>query len=159
MTTTVVFVSVAWLAAVEPSLQEAPYGVGRWPAAMGNHRARVRVEDNADAVRVHLPWRRRDRNPQEKAIHLVDATDGQRITNVARARIGRESGDLVFQPRNVPGKTLIALASWAPETVDCRLTIDFEALALAPETSRLRAPAVENFQGEAIFRPEDPIAA
>ncbi|NQT39727.1 MAG: hypothetical protein HQ581_19685, partial [Planctomycetes bacterium] len=104
MTTMVVFVSVAWLAAVEPSLQETPYGVGQWPAAMGNHRARVRVEEEADAVRVHLPWRRRDRNPQEKAIHVVDATDGQRITNVARARIDRESGDLVFQPRNVPGE-------------------------------------------------------
>lgn len=56
-----------------------------------------------------------------------------------------------------PGKTLIALASCAPETVECQLTIDFEALGLSSETASLRAPAVENFQGEATFRPADPI--
>jgi len=53
------------------------------------------------------------------------------------------------------GKTLIALASWAPEAVTVRLQIDWEALGLSP--TALTAPEVENFQSAASFQPDEVI--
>lgn len=56
-----------------------------------------------------------------------------------------------------PKKALMAVASWAAERVDCRLTIDFTKLGLDPAKTRLRAPAVPGFQPAATFGPSDPI--
>jgi hypothetical protein len=55
------------------------------------------------------------------------------------------------------GKTLVALASWAKEPVDCRLSIDWQALGLDPARACLRAPAMEGFQPPALFRPTETI--
>ena len=44
-------------------LTEIPYAVAEWPEARGLHRAVVRVEAPAEAVCLHLPWRRRDHDP------------------------------------------------------------------------------------------------
>ncbi|HEX7048815.1 MAG TPA: glycoside hydrolase domain-containing protein, partial [Longimicrobiales bacterium] len=105
------FLHTAGLAA-----QEAWYGVGAWdPDAMpadssihlGNHRAVVRVTIPTDAVWVHLPWRRRDAEPERKAILVVDGRTGERVRNVARIAINRESGDLVFQPVSGAGEYYI----------------------------------------------------
>ncbi|MCK4495576.1 MAG: hypothetical protein KAU91_04455, partial [Candidatus Aminicenantes bacterium] len=52
---------------------------------------------------------------------------------------------------------LISIASWAKETVDCRLKIDWEALGLDPEKSSLQAPEIKDFQDAAIFKPLDRI--
>lgn len=51
----------------------------------------------------HIPWRRRDLGPEAKNLIVVDAATGKRITNVMRIAINREYGDLVFEPRTVPG--------------------------------------------------------
>ncbi|MBI2929018.1 MAG: hypothetical protein HYY24_25420 [Verrucomicrobia bacterium] len=89
-------------AAAEP----VPYGVAPtgWPEPLGNHRARVRVEEPAEAVWVHLPWRRRDLEPERKRVAVVDLATGKSVANAVCARIHRESGDLVFQPSTVPGE-------------------------------------------------------
>ena len=42
------------------------------------------------------------------------------------------------------GKTLISLASWAPEPGDVKLTIDWHALGLDPTKAALYAPAAED---------------
>ena len=55
------------------------------------------------------------------------------------------------------GKTLVALASWAKEPVDCRLSIDWQALGLDPARACLRAPAMAGFQPPALFRPTETI--
>ena len=55
-------------------------------------------------------------------------------------------------------KTLLSIASWAAEKVDCRLTIDFAKMGLDPRQARLRAPAVSDLQPSATFRPNDLIA-
>ncbi|MBE0712395.1 MAG: hypothetical protein IH583_08415, partial [Candidatus Aminicenantes bacterium] len=52
---------------------------------------------------------------------------------------------------------LIALASWAKDPVDIRLTIDWKTLGLDPKKAVLRAPAIEKFQEAAEFRPGDVI--
>ncbi|MDH5714485.1 MAG: DUF6067 family protein [Candidatus Aminicenantes bacterium] len=88
-----------------PSAEEVPYGTGTWDADLfGNHRAVVQVSKSADAVWVHIPWRRRDYNPEKKDIIIIDAKTNRRINNVCRVEINREFGDLVFQPQTVPGK-------------------------------------------------------
>jgi len=55
------------------------------------------------AVRARIPWRRRDETPERKALIVVDGRSGQEIRNVMRLAIGRESGDIAFQPVGGPG--------------------------------------------------------
>jgi hypothetical protein len=90
--------------AVPAFAQEVRYGVATWDAdSYGNHRAVVRVRDSGEAVWAHLPWRRRDQNPDAKEVLVVDAKTGNRVRNVARVAINREYGDFVFQPVSGPG--------------------------------------------------------
>ena len=92
--------------------QDAPRTVGRWePDSTGNHRAVVRVATPADAVRAHLDWRRRDRDPDGKLVLVVAAGTGERVANAIRATISREHGDVVFQPAAGPGEYWIY---WMP---------------------------------------------
>jgi len=72
--------------------------VGAWSRSLGNHRAIIIVKDDAEAVRVHIPWRRRDLEPEKKAIRIVDATNDRPVTNIVPVNINREFGDIVFQP-------------------------------------------------------------
>ena len=90
----------------DPSYFPGPsyYGTGTWNGdSLGNHRVVINVAEKADAIVAHIPWRRRDHNPELKGIYLFDAASGKRILNVACLNINRESGDIVFQPATVPG--------------------------------------------------------
>ncbi len=84
-------------------LPYGPYGTGSWPRDRGNHRALVRVGDNVDAVRVKIPWRRRDHNPEEKNIAIIHQESGDKVENLVRVSITREFGDLIFEPVGGPG--------------------------------------------------------
>ena len=55
------------------------------------------------------------------------------------------------------GKTLIAIASWAPDTVDLRLRIDWPALGILPARASLWAPAIDRFQEARTFHFGDAI--
>ncbi|NYE27695.1 hypothetical protein HDE78_000620 [Rhodanobacter sp. K2T2] len=55
------------------------------------------------------------------------------------------------------GKTLIAIASWAPQKTDVTLAIDWKALGIDPHKATLAAPAVDGFQTAAQFKPGDAI--
>ena len=48
-------------------------------------------------MRLRLPWRRRDAEPEGKAVWIIDAASGERIRNVAALQITREFGELVFE--------------------------------------------------------------
>ena len=66
--------------------QQARYGTGSWDAeALGNHRAVLKVAEKADAVWAHIPWRRRDLDPEKKNIIVADDA-GKRITNLLRIK-------------------------------------------------------------------------
>ena len=92
----------------EVSGQEVPFGTGEWDVEKyGNHRAVVEVSSGTNAVWSHIPWRRRDENPEAKNILVLDEATGERITNVVKLKIGRESGDIVFQPITVPGRVFV----------------------------------------------------
>jgi len=91
--------------ALAASAQEIHYGVGKWDAdSYGNHRAVVRVGSASDAAWAHLPWRRRDQNPEKKEVLVVDAKTGNRVRNVVRVTVNREYGDFVFEPVSGPGE-------------------------------------------------------
>lgn len=96
---------MAFISWIIPSRgDELPFGIGSWEEdGRGNHRALVEVKEKADAVWVHIPWRRRDPNPQEKAVIIYDSATHQRITNVLVININQEYGDIVFQPLTLPG--------------------------------------------------------
>lgn len=55
------------------------------------------------------------------------------------------------------GKALISIASWAPDTVRCRLKIDWQALGINKRGAKLTAPFIEGFQEAAVFLPEEDI--
>ena len=119
------------IAAGAPQGEIVKYGLGSWDpeSGLGNHRAVVRVEVPPaakaapkakgrgpvkpaavttpavpSAVRVRIPWRRRDAEPGKKAVIVVDAATGERIANVLALAVDRESGDFVFEPRTLPGE-------------------------------------------------------
>jgi hypothetical protein len=121
------FLAVAGLAMTGGSAQDVKFGVGSWDpeSGLGNHRAVVRVEafpapkaaaskksaraaaapalTRPASVRVLIPWRRRDLEPEKKNIIVIDAASGERITNILALAVNREFGDFVFEPRTVPG--------------------------------------------------------
>jgi hypothetical protein len=97
---------------LRPAARQAPdakmFGTGQWDAdALGNHRVVLRVSAASDAVRAHMEWRRRDLAPERKNLIVVDGRTGARIANVARVAIGRESGDIAFQPVSGPGEYFV----------------------------------------------------
>ncbi len=86
-----------------PSVELSRDGIGRWDSdVLGNHRAVLRVEAVADAVQVHVPWRRRDSDPEANGVILIDASTGQPVPNLLRIAVNREFGEFVFQPPTVP---------------------------------------------------------
>ena len=92
------------------------YGLGNWDAdSLGNHRVVVSVEKPADAVLATIEWRRRDLNPEDKNLIVVDATTGKRITNVCRFAVNRERGE-GFPAADCSGRVLHLL----PEKCDER---------------------------------------
>ena len=120
--------STAGVVTTGGSAQDLKYGVGSWDpeSGLGNHRAVVRVEappapkaasikkgtkkaaaspalTKPAAVRVIIPWRRRDLEPEKKNIVVVDAASGERVTNVLALAVNRENGDFLFEPKTVPG--------------------------------------------------------
>ena len=97
--------------------KEIPYAVPKvpWEEGLGHHRAVVRVDQKAGAVRANLPWRRSDRDPDKKLIIVVDAATGMQVTNVFRVSVERESAVLVFEPRTVPGEYFIYYLPYTPQ--------------------------------------------
>ena len=86
-------------------VSSVPWEVATWQEeGRGNHRAIVEVTQPADAVRVRIPWRRRDPFPERKAILVFDSSTGKQITNVVPIDVQPEYGDVVFQPATVPGR-------------------------------------------------------
>ena len=82
---------------------DIPYGVAEepWSALLGNHRAHIFVEKSAEAVCVHIPWRRLDSNPEQKAVLVYDVK-GTQVQNVAVDQLVAEHGDIVFEAKQ-PG--------------------------------------------------------
>lgn len=137
----------------------------------GNHRAVVEVDADAPAVHVHLPWRRKD-DPTGKAVFVVDASSGRRVTHVYALAVDREAGDFIFEPATGKGRYYFyylpyrSTGSWYfPNTVyrDARTAYDSawerslgnDAATRCPEAAVLRFESVDNFDS---FDPMEVIA-
>ena len=55
------------------------------------------------------------------------------------------------------GRTMVALASWAPDTARVRLVIDWERLGLDRTRVRVESPAIRDFQQRALLDPDEPV--
>ncbi|TAM99071.1 MAG: hypothetical protein EPN39_07515, partial [Chitinophagaceae bacterium] len=92
---------------IQLNAQNTPHIAGGWDKMqLGTQRAVIRVNNNAPAVWVRVPWRRVD-DHEEDAVRLVDAATGKLVTNIYRLAANREYGDFVFQP--VSGKGIYYL--------------------------------------------------
>lgn len=95
--------TIALLAGLAAAVPDPGSGSGQaageaWDVgALGGHRAVVKVAAAADAVRVRIPWRRRDLDPEKKAVIVTDAA-GRRVANVWPVKVERTAGEFVFQP-------------------------------------------------------------
>lgn len=108
---------------IEPVL---PYGTGSWDSEqLGNHRVVLYVNSPTDAVRVHIPWRRRDKHPEQKRIILVDTT-GKQIENLIRNKISRTFADLIFQPVSGSGRYYLYYMPYRLEGSHYPTTVYFE---------------------------------
>ncbi len=95
----------------------AAYGVASWEERLGNHRAVVDVSAQADAVRLHIPWRLHRYEPDKHDIVVIDATTGERVANMARVKVDRESADLAFQPKTSPGRYFVYYLPYSGDPV------------------------------------------
>jgi len=84
--------------------QTIPYTVPDkpWNDSLGNHRAVIRTGTAGNAVFVDIPWRRRDKDPETKAILITDAA-GNEIPELRLVLIHREHGQLIFRPQSGAG--------------------------------------------------------
>ena len=104
------------LCAAADAEEDVARGVSSWPVGdLGNHRARVRVDQPSDAIWAHIPWRRRDRAPQDRNVVVVQAAPSEHLRNVVRAAITREAGDIIFQAE-APGEYYIYYMPYTAST-------------------------------------------
>ena len=80
-----------------------------WTAdKLGNHRAVVSVSKaKKRAARVILKWRRPDLRPETKRIVIIDSATEDEIKNMKVLLLTSEEGDILFEPKTLPGKYYI----------------------------------------------------
>ncbi|ANI89429.1 hypothetical protein A9P82_09050 [Arachidicoccus ginsenosidimutans] len=76
-----------------------------WNAdSLGTHRVIVNVTSKGDVAKVIIPWRRRDENPQNKDVILVDAQTCSVVKNALLKDVSREQGTIYFEPTSGVGR-------------------------------------------------------
>ncbi|MCC7054491.1 MAG: DUF5107 domain-containing protein [Gemmatimonadaceae bacterium] len=65
--------------------------------------------------------------------------------------------DILATTWTKPGSAMVSLGSWKADDTPVRLTIDWQALGLDPARTRIRAPAIANFQAAGTYDPGAPI--
>jgi hypothetical protein len=150
--------SMAALASGVAMAQGVKSAAAKWDpeTGVGNHRAVVRVAAlpavpavktgakskkpgaavgpaSPSAVRAVIPWRRRDLEPDKVNIIVVDAASGAPVTNVLPLAVGRELGDIVFEPKTVPGDYFIYYMPYRSEGRKNYPNVAYEAPELTAE--------------------------
>jgi len=69
-----------------------------WDASLGNHRAVLQIDQSEDVVRLHLVWRRHDKNPDDKKFIIIHEASGDTIRNIHRIQVNNEVCELAFGP-------------------------------------------------------------
>jgi hypothetical protein len=85
------------------ALPVADYGVASWETkGHGNHRAVLEVKEAAAVVKAQIPWRRRDANPEQKAVLLFNEK-GERVYNLEIVSLTGDQCKLRFEA-SAPGR-------------------------------------------------------
>ncbi|HUS87232.1 MAG TPA: glycoside hydrolase domain-containing protein [Bacteroidales bacterium] len=75
------------------------YTTGDWNTdSLGYHRIEIKVNNDADAVFAEIPWKRRDKNPQNKLVRIFFKYPEIEVTNIFPIAVTNEVGKFVFQP-------------------------------------------------------------
>lgn len=103
---------IPWLAldaeAEGVATQPMGYGIGPcWGRNLGDIRAVINVAKSAGAVRVRIPWRRRDPDPAGKQIILQESKSQKQIANVVATELNGDYGEIAFEPSLGPGEYLL----------------------------------------------------
>ncbi len=69
-----------------------------WPESFGNHRAVLEISNDEEAIRIDLPWRRHDRDPQKRMLLLVSIETGDTVLNIHRIRVDGEKCEILAGP-------------------------------------------------------------
>ena len=89
--------------------------------------------------------------------HFWDATGIERTEMIGwwvpSSPVTTGRADVLATVYRGPGFSIVALASWAKDTVDVTPRFDWAALGLDSATVRITAPAIEHFQDAASFAP------
>jgi len=104
-----------------------------------------------------LPWAG-DPRPIWKAWDAFGITDSRMLgwwAKGAPVRTGRD--DVLATTYLRPGRAMVAVASWAADTVRVPLAIDWRALGLDSSRAVIRAEPIDSFQPAATFAPGDSI--
>ncbi|MGB9597930.1 MAG: glycoside hydrolase domain-containing protein, partial [Candidatus Poribacteria bacterium] len=106
---------------------DVPFSVANsaWKSELGNHRVRVYVSEKSNAVLAEIQWRRRDPNPENKAIMIFDSLTGEQIKNVFAFEISREYGKIVFQPISAPGEYYIYYMPYKANPIPWAYTTEY----------------------------------
>ena len=91
---------------VSPDYYEMTYEIGNWEhppykdsfESLGNHRVVIEVPGEAPLVQVVIPWRRRDSNPDEKEVVIVDAQSNEIVSKKFVQDNNNEYGSILFAP-------------------------------------------------------------
>lgn len=100
-----IFCSILILLCLKVSSQTIKYTIANnsWNAdSLGNQRALISFNGTGKIVKLNIPWRRSDPNPEDKGIIIQDAT-GKRINNFLPLSIGKENGIICFEAVNGSG--------------------------------------------------------
>ena len=73
-----------------------------WEESLGNHRAVLQVDNQAEAVAVDILWRRHDNQPDHKKFIIVHES-GNEVKNIQRVEVNNERCQLVFGPAEESG--------------------------------------------------------
>jgi hypothetical protein len=137
----------------------ARYGTGTWDAeAYGNHRALVRVEEKADAVWVHIPWRRRDRDPEKMNVIFIDTQTSARVQNVCPVSVNREAGDFFLQPSTAPSDYFIYFLPTISAGRSNYPTVNYQPPDYRPDPSWLERNKLSRFKAPGRAMSEFPAA-
>ena len=90
---------------VENTIDDINYTSGNWQEityehaeiSLGNHRAVVQGPDGADAVKLHLPWRRRDIELMQNRVIIINANSLDTVRNVIVRNYTEEYADIIFK--------------------------------------------------------------
>ncbi|MBA2626453.1 MAG: hypothetical protein H0U85_00415, partial [Gemmatimonadales bacterium] len=106
-----------------------------------------------------LPWTGGDPRSLWKAWDAFGIADARMIGWWAReppVRSGRP--DVLATSYLRKGRTMVALASWAADTVSVDLMVDWQALGIDAAAARLTLPAIAGFQDGGTLRPGEKLA-